>query len=107
MRVLYAGSSAEDMRLAGKQLASAGFLVTADFARTPEEFALQLDGLPYDLVLAELQSPDWPEGSALRIWKQHASSGPFILVAPAANENEAFECVKRGATDYVLKTNLE
>jgi signal transduction histidine kinase len=107
MRVLYAGSSAEDMRLAGKQLARVEPAVTLDFARTPEEFAIQLDVLSYNLVLAELHSPDWPDDSALRIWKRRPGSGPFILVVSAADENQALECVKRGATDYVLKTNLE
>jgi signal transduction histidine kinase len=29
------------------------------------------------------------------------------LVVSTANEEEAFQCVKRGATDYVLKTDLE
>ncbi len=107
MRVLYAGSNTADMRLAGRQLVRGGFAVTADIARTPEEFAIQLGATPYDLVLAEIELPDWPGGSALRIWKPNANGVPFILVVSTAQENEAFECVKRGATDYVLNTNLE
>ena len=107
MRVLYAGSSAADMRLAGTQLTKRGFAVTADLVRTPEEFAVQLRALPYDLVLAEFQSHKWWGDSALRIWTQHSNSAPFILIVSTADEDEAFECVRRGATDYVLKTNLE
>ena len=107
LRVLYVGSDAAAMRLASRQLERGGLRVAADLARTPEEFAIQLDNVAYDLVLAEFELPGWPGGSAQQIWRQQANSIPLILVVSTANEEEAFQCVKRGATDYVLKTNLE
>src|SRR5258708_31269196 len=107
LRVLYAGSDAAAMRLSSRQLERGGLSAAADLARTSEEFAIQLNNVAYDLVLAEFEPPEWPGGSALQIWQQRANSIPFILVVSTANEEEAFQCVKRGATDYVLKTNLE
>src|SRR6266853_3070604 len=107
LRVLYVGSDAAAMRLASRQLERGGLSVAADLARTSEEFAIQLNNVAYDLVLAEFEPPEWPGGSALRIWRQQANSIPLILVVSTANEEEAFQCVKRGATDYVLKTSLE
>ncbi len=107
LQLLYAGSSATDMRHASSRLEKGGLAVAADLARTPEEFAIQLDTLPYDLVLAAFESLEWPGGSTLRIWQRQADSIPFILIVSTANEEEAFEWVKRGATDYVLNTNLE
>src|SRR5579864_5596986 len=106
LRVLYAGSSVSEMRSAVKALNRDGFTATAELVQTGEEFALRLHTTP-DVAFAELGLPGWSTTDPFSIWQQEPGGIPLILIASPADEEEAIECVKRGATDYVLKSNLE
>jgi PAS domain S-box-containing protein len=105
LRMLYAGLSTADLLLAVEQLEGSGFAVMADVVHTPEEFAAQLRAVDYDLVVAELESVWKSDLDVLFIWLQ-APKMPLIITASPADEEAAVECVKRGATDFVLKSNL-
>src|SRR5579863_1716250 len=104
--VLYAGSSAADMGLVTQKLTLAGFAAAADLVQTPEEFAAQLRTGQYDLVVADYEMGGGSCIGTLSIWQREGKHIPLVLLASPANEEKAIECVKRGATNYVLKNNL-
>ena len=44
--------------------------------------------------------------TALSLAKERAPSIPFLIVTGSVNEETAVGCMKAGATDYLLKSNL-
>lgn len=59
-----------------------------------------------DLILADYHLPDFDGLTALEITRDILPDTPFIFVTGTLGEELAIETLKRGATDYVLKTRL-
>jgi K+-sensing histidine kinase KdpD len=59
-----------------------------------------------DVILSDHSLPQFNSVEALKICKRLHSSVPFILVTGAVSEEFAVTCLKEGADDYVLKSNL-
>lgn len=74
-----------------------------DVASTRKQFTELLAGREYDLVLADYRLPDWTGMDALRELRRLGFDIPLILVSGTLGDEGAVECVKAGATDYVLK----
>jgi len=102
-RVLYVEDCVQDAELCCKQLKHAGYGLAADIVSSPEEFQKALREKSYDVVLADFNLPNWSGMGALETLQQEGLDIPFILVTGTVGEETAVECIKRGATDYVLK----
>jgi two-component system, cell cycle sensor histidine kinase and response regulator CckA len=59
------------------------------------------------LVLSDYSLPAYDGISALSAARQVRPELPFLFVSGAMGEDMAVECMKIGATDYVLKSNLK
>ena len=59
-----------------------------------------------DLVLADYNLPGITALDALDIIKDRAPGVPLIVVTGSVGDEAAAECIKRGATDYILKHAL-
>jgi len=70
------------------------------------EFVRSLTNGTYDLILADFSLPEFDGISALRIVQEKQLDLPFIFVTGTLGEELAVECLKSGATDYVLKNKL-
>ena len=68
-----------------------------------EEFLAALQANTYDIVLADYRLPGWSGLDALEILRREGNDIPFILFTGTVGEETAVECIKKGATDYVLK----
>jgi PAS domain S-box-containing protein len=60
----------------------------------------------YDLILCDFSLPGWNGLEALRWVRKSGHDTPFIYVSGTLGEDVAVECIRQGATDYVLKNNL-
>ncbi len=60
----------------------------------------------FDLVLADFALPSFDGMAALKLAREHAPDLPFIFVSGSLGEEVAIETLKTGATDYLLKGNL-
>jgi light-regulated signal transduction histidine kinase (bacteriophytochrome) len=58
------------------------------------------------MVLADYNLGQWRGMDALNILQEEGLDVPLILVSGALGDVTAVECIKRGATDYVLKESL-
>ena len=58
------------------------------------------------LILADHSLPHFDGVSALKITREISPDIPFIFVSGKIGEDFAVEMLKKGATDYVLKSNL-
>lgn len=73
---------------------------------TREEFIDALDEFKPDVILSDHALPQFNSIEALRICLSRKLNVPFILVTGTVSEEFAVNCLKRGADDYVLKSNL-
>jgi signal transduction histidine kinase len=60
-----------------------------------------------DIILADYALPHFDGLSALNAAQELCPNVPFIFVSGTLGEELAIDSLKRGATDYVLKRNLE
>jgi diguanylate cyclase (GGDEF)-like protein len=59
-----------------------------------------------DIILADYSLPQFDAQRALEHLKQRGVDVPFIIVSGCIGEECAVECMKSGATDYLLKDRL-
>ena len=71
----------------------------ADFERELEEFRP-------NLILSDYTLPRFDGMAALSVARERAPTIPFLIVTGSVNEETAVGCMKAGATDYLLKSNL-
>jgi PAS domain S-box-containing protein/diguanylate cyclase (GGDEF)-like protein len=74
--------------------------------QTEPHFRQALRELGPDLILSDFSLPQFDGLRALEIAVQQAPETPFIFVSGTIGEERAIDALRRGATDYVLKTNL-
>jgi len=106
LRVLFVEDMPTDVKLCLRELKKAGFEVTEDVVQTPEEFLERIRAIPYDIILSDQRLPKWTGTEALECLQQEGKDIPFILVTGTLGEEAAVECIKKGASDYVLKDRL-
>ncbi|HEY0742670.1 MAG TPA: ATP-binding protein [Chryseosolibacter sp.] len=73
---------------------------------TKDEFVQALNSFKPDVVLSDHGLPQFNSLEALSICQSASLNIPFILVTGTVSEEFAVSCLKQGADDYVLKSNL-
>ena len=97
--------SVTDAEIETRALRRAG--ITCDTRRVENErdFRTQLAEFAPHLVISDFSLPQFDGLSALDVAQGHNADIPFIFVSGTMGEELAIESLKRGASDYVLKTN--
>ncbi|WP_128255091.1 sensor histidine kinase [Falsirhodobacter deserti] len=105
IQILLLEDSELDADLVVAHLQRAG--IEHDVARvwTREDFTAALQDEP-DLILADHTLPAFDGMSALDIAQDICPRIPFVFVSATLGEEIAVEAMKRGATDYVIKSRL-
>jgi signal transduction histidine kinase len=106
LRVLLLEDNPLDSELTLQELRKGGFNVSADTATNAEEFTRQVKANQYHIVLADYTLPQWTGMDALQLLRGQSLDTPLILVTGSLGEEKAVECLKQGATDYVLKDRI-
>lgn len=106
LNVLIVEDNADDQELVLRELRRSGFAVKSALARTAEEFVDLLHHDLPDIVLADYNLGQWRGIEAVEILGREGVDVPVILVSGALGDINAVECIKQGATDYVLKDSL-
>lgn len=107
VRILILEDNPADARLAFLKLEDAGLKVDGEVACNSSEFLERIRSNVYDAILCDYRLPGWSGLDALRSVRASDTVTPFIFVSGTLGEELAVECIKEGATDYVLKGNLE
>jgi PAS domain S-box-containing protein len=106
-RILLLEDNTADAKMSLRELARAGFEIDSEVVFTSQEFIERFQSKRYDLILADYRLPDWTGLDALRWLRNVGIDTPFILVTGTLGDDFAVECIKEGATDYVLKDKLD
>ena len=105
LNILILEDNPDDAELMVAELEKGGCIITHKIVDTKEGFKKFLSQSP-DLILADYKLPSVNALDALRIKQEIAPTIPLIIVSGTIGEEFAVECIKAGATDYVLKDRL-
>jgi CheY-like chemotaxis protein/putative methionine-R-sulfoxide reductase with GAF domain len=105
LRVLVLEDRPEDAELTVYQLRRAGFALEWSLVDTRAGFEAGLAQSP-DIILSDFDVPGFSGLDALRVMQAHALDLPFIIITGTFTAG-AVSCLREGATDYLLKDDLQ
>jgi PAS domain S-box-containing protein len=103
LRVLILEDNRRDAKLMARVLEGGGFGVQFEVTDSPEIFRESLEKVEYDVILSDFNLRNWTAFDALEILKRSGNDVPLIVVTGSMGDEAAVECIKQGATDFVLK----
>jgi diguanylate cyclase (GGDEF)-like protein/PAS domain S-box-containing protein len=106
LRVLFIEDNPDDLELSLLELKRANLQVLPDVVKSRDEFLDRVLVGSYDAVVADYRLGSWTGMDALALMREKGLDLPFILVTGVLGEGVAVDCIKQGASDYVLKDRL-
>jgi signal transduction histidine kinase len=106
LKILMLEDERDDAELIGRSMIKSGMLFESKRVDTKEDFSEALKSYNPDVILSDHSLPQFNSLEALKVCKQKGLSVPFILVTGTVSEEFAVTCLKEGADDYLLKSNL-
>jgi diguanylate cyclase (GGDEF)-like protein len=106
LRLLMVEDVAVEADLALRHLRTAGLECKPLRVETEAQLRAALGDFAPDIILSDFSLPQFDGLSALSIAHQLAPDVPFIFVSGTIGEERAIDALRRGAWDYVLKSNL-
>ncbi|HCZ37076.1 MAG TPA: hybrid sensor histidine kinase/response regulator [Cytophagales bacterium] len=106
LKILMLEDMEEDAHLVERTLRKEGFAFDWQCVDTHAEFVDALTEFKPDVILSDHAMPQFNSIEALKLLKHQGINVPFILVTGTVSEEFAVNCLKLGAHDYVLKSNL-
>jgi signal transduction histidine kinase len=106
LQVLLVEDDPVDVELVLRELRRDGFEVAGAVVRTADEFRQRVKEGSLDIILADYNLGEWRGVETLKILRDEGLDIPVIMVTGALGDVAAVECIKQGATDYVLKDGL-
>jgi diguanylate cyclase (GGDEF)-like protein/PAS domain S-box-containing protein len=101
LHILFVHSQVAEVERCLQELNKVHFTVSAEVVVTLEEFSERLGSHAYDLVVAELPSPDWQETQALELLHRSKRQIPLIFVGGTLQRETVAEFITRGADDCI------
>jgi len=101
LHILFVHSQVAEVERCLQELNKVHFAVSAEIVGTAEEFSERLGSHAYDLVVAELSSPDWRETQALELLHRSKRQIPLIFVGGTVQRETVAEFITRGAYDCI------
>lgn len=106
LRALLIEDNQLDSELILRSLRSNGYEVASVVVQDEAAFTKALHAHHPEIVLADYNLPTWKGMEAVAVLHREGLDVPLILVSGALGDVTAVDCIKRGATDYVLKDGL-
>ncbi len=106
IRVLIVEDMEVEAELTRRQLLASGIAHVMQRVDTEESMRAALGAFNPTIILSDFTLPTFDGLSALAIARECAPEIPFLFVSGTIGEERAIEALRRGAVDYVLKTNL-
>jgi signal transduction histidine kinase len=106
INILMLEDNAADAQLVELMFQRSGISVAVRRVERKSDFIRELERKPLDILLSDYALPTFDGLAALAIARGKCPEVPFIFVTGTMGEEVAIETLKKGATDYVLKTRL-
>ena len=105
LNILILEDSATDAELMLHTLRKEGLNISAHVAMTRQGYVAALND-EIDLILSDYNLPQYDALQALDYLNSLGYDIPFILVSGTIGDQRAVEIIRRGATDYLLKSRM-
>jgi signal transduction histidine kinase len=105
-RILHLEDNPVDAMVIHSHLASSGLDFEILHVENQADYLTALKNKTFTLILADYALPFFDGLSALRMARAECPDTPFIVLSGAIGDDLAVETLKKGATDYVLKSCL-
>ncbi len=105
LNLLLLEDSPNDAELILAVLQEAGFELISRRVDSQADYLRELNQPP-DFILSDFSMPQFTARDALRLMQERGLEIPFIVVSGCIGEEMAVECMKAGATDYLMKDRL-
>jgi signal transduction histidine kinase len=106
LRVLHVEDNEPDAELVAQALRKGGLSISVVVVQEEAAFVRELRAHRPEVVIADYNLPQWKGMEALEVLRREGLDIPLVLVSGALGDVTAVECIKLGATDYVLKDGL-
>lgn len=106
LKILMLEDVPEDAELLERVLRKEKVVFTALRVEDRSKYTEALINYAPHIILSDHSLPQFNSIEALEICQEMKLDIPFIVVTGAVSEEFAVNCIKRGADDYVLKSNL-
>lgn len=106
LKILLLEDNPDDAGLVQHVLRKNGILFTFECVDTRDEFDQAIHRFRPDVILSDHGLPGFNSNEALKMAMKIRPSTPFILVTGTVNDEYAISCIRQGADDYILKSNL-
>ncbi len=106
IRIIFIEHLIYDMELAELELVKSGINFQSIRVERNDQFISALKEFNPDLVISDFSLPQFNGMDALNTAREFDVSLPFIILTGTRNEEIAAECIKNGATDYVMKEHI-
>jgi len=106
VRVLFVEDEESEVELAAHQLRANHMAHVVHRVATEASMRAALKAFGPTIILSDFSMPGFSGLNALEIAREVAPDIPFVFVSGTIGEERAIEALRRGAADYVLKSNL-
>ena len=106
LHVLIVEDSEDDALLLIRELKKGGYNSVHDRVETSTAMKKALKKKQWDIILCDYSMPKFSGPSAIAVLKEASIDIPIIIVSGKIGEETAIECMRLGAQDYIMKSNL-
>jgi signal transduction histidine kinase len=106
LRVLFVEDSEDDAALLVRHLSHGGYEVVHERVENAGDMRRALETGSWDVVISDYVMPRFSGLAALEVLRESGLDTPIIIISGTVGEDVAVEAVKRGAHDYIMKSNL-
>ena len=106
LRILHLEDDENDAELVSAALRRDSVECEIDVVGTRDSFVSALAAKRFDVVLSDFKLPHWDGLRAMVEAQRLQPQTPFVFVSGTAGEEVVVECLKTGATDFVLKEQI-
>jgi PAS domain S-box-containing protein len=105
--ILHLEDDSRDAEVVRDRLEQARLACELRVASDRAEYEAALAQTRFDLILSDYKLPSFDGMAALALARAKQPEVPFILISGTLGEEQAVDCMLRGATDYLLKQRLD
>lgn len=106
LKILFVEDNAQDYELAVKRLTKDGLKFDSTNIETIEEINQTLESFQPDLVITDYKMANFTGLDVIKKLHKKDPLLPVIILTGSLNEETAVDCMKAGATNYILKANV-
>jgi len=106
LKILFVEDVPADVEFAKRILDKEGIKFQSRIVENEIDFIRELEQFVPDIIISDYRMPHFNGMRALKISLEKCPNTPFILLTGSLNEETAVECIKSGASDYLIKEQI-